>query len=311
MNPLLFYIIIAIACVYLISKSADYAIHAVIDYAKKTGVSEYVVGFLIVALGTSLPELSTGIMAATADKNALILGDLIGACIIVVAVVLGIMVVISRKIEIKEKSHYKSFLVWVLIILPVLLAADSRISRIDGFILLAAYVVYLVIMWIKEGKESKLKHDVKFKKIWQNIVVFGGCMAALLLFARWLVVSLVNIGDILHIPLYFMGLIFLSIGTTVPELVVEIKSTLKGHAKIAFGTTFGSCVTNLTLILGIVALIRPVNIIIGDFLFSAIMMVSIITLGIIFFSFKRITWPQGVLLLATYAAFVIGTVLLR
>ncbi|MBW3011337.1 hypothetical protein KY326_03900, partial [Candidatus Woesearchaeota archaeon] len=261
--------------------------------------------------GTSLPELSTGIMAATADQNALILGDLIGACIIVVAVVLGIMVVVSRKIDLKDKSHYKSVLVWGLVILPVILAIDTRLSRIDGIILLIAYGAYLAIMWIKEGKESKLKHDVKFRKIWQNIVVFGGCLAALLLFAKLLVVSLVNIGDILKIPLYLMGLIFLSIGTTVPELVVEIKSTLKGHAKVAFGTTFGSCVTNLTLILGIVAVINPVTIVMGDFLFSGIMMVSVITLGIIFFSFKRITWPQGVLLLATYAAFVIGTILLR
>lgn len=311
MTPLIFYIIIAVICVYLISRSADYAIHAIIDYAKKTGVSEYVIGFMVVSIGTSLPELSTGIMAAIAGKTDLILGDLVGACIIVVSVVLAIMSVIARKIELRGKSHYKSFLVWGMIMLPVLLAADSMISRIDGIILVIAYGAYLAILWIKEVKETKLKHEVKFRKIWQNIVVFGGCLAALLLFARWLVLSLDSIGSMLGIPLYLMGLIFLALGTTVPELVSAIKSTLSGHAKIAYGSIFGSCVTNLALVLGIVALITPVAIDLGNFLFPGIMMVLVLTLGLVFFTFKRITWKHGMILFATCAIFIAGSIMLR
>ena len=83
--------------------SAGYIITAVSDYAKKTGVSDYLIGFLVVSIGTSLPELTTGFVASFAKAGEIVVGNVIGANIIDVTVVLGITAIVGRKIYIHGK----------------------------------------------------------------------------------------------------------------------------------------------------------------------------------------------------------------
>ncbi|MBW3017573.1 hypothetical protein KY325_00230, partial [Candidatus Woesearchaeota archaeon] len=257
MNQLAFYIVIFVLCLYIISKSADYAIGAVTSYARKTGVSKFIIGFLVVSFGTTFPEMSTAIMASIAGESNLLLGDLIGASIIDVALVFSLAVIIARmiKVKVKQTIDYKVVMVIILVLLSSsLMLIDGKMGRIDGVILLAAFCTYLVIFWKKEEKISHLKKEIVFRKIWQDIIVFGGCVAALLLSARWLVISAVEISYIIHIPKYIIGLLVIAIGTTIPELTVNIKSAVKHQTDIGFGNIFGSVVANLTLSLSIAAL---------------------------------------------------------
>jgi cation:H+ antiporter len=282
MSPLVFYIIILVICLYLISKSADYAISAVTSFARKTGISEFIIGFIIVSIGTSIPEFSTAVMASIADESQLLLGDLIGASIIVVGFVLALTVIISRKIKIKGKTglDYKSIMVFVLVILACgLMLLGEGISRIDGGILLAGFCIYLVVLWKKEEKLSHMKKQVLFSKIWQDILVFGGCIAALLLAARWLVYSAVGISDIIGIPKHIVGLIIIALGTTIPELTVN-------------------------MILAIAALIKPFDVPFEIFGISIFFLIGFVVLGLFMLTRKQITWKQGVILLACYIVFI-------
>ena len=312
MSPLIFHIIILVICLYLISKSADYAIGAVTSYARKTGISKFIIGFIIVSIGTSIPEFSTAVMASLADESQLLLGDLIGASIIVVGFVLALTVIISKRIKIKGKTglDYKSIMVFILVILSCgLMLLGEEISRIDGGILLIGFCVYLIVLWKKEEKLSHMKKQVLFSKIWQDIVVFGGCIAALLLAARWLVMSAVGISDIIGIPKHIIGLIIIALGTTIPELTVNIKSAMKGSAPVAFGNVFGSIIANITLILAIAALIKPFDVPFEIFGISIFFLIGFVVLGLFMLTRKQITWKHGLILLACYAVFIILIIL--
>jgi len=312
MNALVFYIVIFVVCLYIISKSADYAIGAITSYARKTGVSKFIIGFLIVSFGTTFPELSTAIMASVAGESNLLLGDLIGASIIDVALVFALVLIIARviKVKVKQTIDYKVIMVFIMVMLSsFLMLVDGKMGRIDGVILLIAFCTYLVIFWKKEKKISHLKKDIVFRKIWQDIVVFGGCISALLLSARWLVISAVEISYIIHIPKHIIGLLVIAIGTTIPEITVNIKAALKHQTDIGFGNIFGSVVANLTLSLSIAALIRPFDVPFKIFGPSILFLIGFVVVSLFLFTRKKLTWKYGIVLLAAYAVFIIITIL--
>ncbi|MFC1752402.1 sodium:calcium antiporter [Thermoproteota archaeon] len=299
-------ILVVLGCIFVIMKSAGFAITAISDYARKTGLSEYLIGFIVVSVGTSLPELSTAFFASTTGHGALILGDVIGANIVDVTVVLGLTAIIGRKIKIEGKTISKTLLtIFGIAVLPIFLGADGVLSRIDGIVMVIAFLYYIGNMLHVEGKFGHIKKDVAWKDIWKDMLVFLGCLMALLLAARWMVISSVIIAEQIHVPIYLVGLIFISIGTTVPELTVEIKSVLHGMSGLALGDLMGSVVVNTSLVLGFAAILRPIELELAGFLTAALFMIVCISLAIVFLRKKSITWKHGVFLLSIYVIYVI------
>jgi cation:H+ antiporter len=104
MESLLFFSIVALLSLIVIILAAKYLVDSITSYARKTGFSNYIVGFLVVAIGTALPDLSTGIMAAIAGRSELALGDAIGANILIVTLVLGLTLIIMKRYKNKDRS---------------------------------------------------------------------------------------------------------------------------------------------------------------------------------------------------------------
>jgi len=299
--------IIAIASLLVIMKAASYAITAISNYAKTTGISEYLIGFLVVSIGTSLPELSTAIMGSLANQSKLILGDLIGANIIDVTLVLGLTAIIGKKIVIEGDAIDKTFLTTIaLVILPLILGFDGKFQRFDGLILLGAFAIYIFRLIKKEGTLGRIKKSISIKDIWKDMLVFLGSMFALLLSAKWFLISCFQISNYFGIPTFIMGLVFVAIGTTVPELTVSIRSVLKGHHHIGFGNILGSIIANITLVLGIAALINPISFDKTRFITSALFMLTSVVIAILFLKKKTITWQEGVALLLVYITFLVS-----
>ena len=304
-NQLLQLIIIAILSMLIIMKSAGYMIFAISDYARKSGLSDYLLGFVIVALCTSLPEISTAIFASLAKKGSLILGDVIGANIIDTTIVLGLVAILGKKLKVGGKK------ITSVIAIPLALLIvgfDGTLSRIDGAFLIAIFIVYLVILIMQETSKSKLVQDIKFKKIWKDIAIFGFSLAALLLAARWMVFSALQISQMFNIPPFVLGLFVIALGTTIPELTVELKSILAGAKNLAFGDIFGSFITNICLVLGIAALINPIVFDRFTFFSSFGFMILAIFASVFFMNRKHITWKEGVYLLIIYVLFIISQV---
>ena len=307
----MFPLITAVLSILVIMKSASYAINAIIDYAKKTGISEYLIGFLVVSIGTTLPDLSAGIFASLSGQGALILGDVIGSNILDVTVVLGIAAVIAKKVKVHGKIVDRTmFTTLFMVLLPLLLGLDGIISRLDGMILLTAFLVYLSRLLKREGELGKVKKDVKWKNIWKDMFVFVGSLIALLLSARWLVISTLRLSYIFNIPVFVMGLVFVAFGNTTPELMVQIKAVMSGHTSMGFGNILGAVVANSTLVVGISSIINPIIFDKKAFMIPALFAVTAVYIGILFIKKKEVTWQEGIALFLIYATFLASEIFL-
>ena len=302
--PLLFYGIICLLSLVIVLKASDLAIFGISNYAKKLGISHYLIGFLVVAVGTSLPELVAAVTGAFAQKTSLVLGTIVGSNISDLTLVLGLMVLVGRKIKIEHPIVGKTFFrTLILVALPLILVSDGLISRGDGIILVGGFGAYVASLWLKEGKLGKMKKNVKLKHLWKDGFIFAGSIVALLLGARWLIYSSSQIAAILGISPYVIGLTLIALGTSLPEVMVEVKSILKGISSLAFGDLIGSIVANSTLVLGIVAIINPIAINPWTIALASAFMMGTVLLSLYFMTKKTITWKHGILLVSIYVVF--------
>jgi len=296
---------------------ADLVIKAVSSFAKKLGASEYFIGFMVVAIGTSAPELVNALIASITAlktsnllfKNSLgniVVGNIIGANILDSLLVFGIMVFVAKKLLVEEEVINKStFLMLILIILPLILTLDGFLSNVDGLILIFAFLFYVKDLWDKEASLGKLEKDVPLKKLVHEFLVFGLGIPIVIISSKYFIISAVKIADFLRIPSFIIGLTLVSFGTTLPELSVGILSSLKGHKNIGFGNILGSVIFNILFILGISALINPISVEINSFLISFMFMICGVYIAILFLDKKTITWREGLGLLVLYLTFLI------
>ena len=131
-------------------------------------------------------------------------------------------------------------------------------------------------------------------------------MAALLLSARFLVFSSIEISEILNISPYIIGLIVIGIGASAPEVTVQIRSIAKHHQDIAFGNVLGSLVANSALVLGVVAIIKPVYINPQTIFITSIFMIAGIFFTLIIMEKEKASWKHGIVLISFYILFLIA-----
>ncbi len=305
MSQLVRLFIIAAIAMFVIIQSANYAVNAISNYARTTGISDYLIGFVVVSIGTAFPDISTSIFASIAGKGDLVLGGVIGACIMNLTLIIGLMAVIGKKLKIQKAIQTTVAIILTMMIFAVALGLDGTYSRIDGILLLIIMAGYIIVMVLKEGKSGKVKKSVQLKHIWKDIVVFGGTLAALLLSARWLVFAASDIADILNIPTYFVGLVLVALGTTSPEIIVGVKSVLQGVTDIGIGNLIGGIVIDYFLVLGIGATIAPIVFEMTSFLIGAWVLLFATALILVFTHWGEISWKHGVFLLLIYIVFII------
>jgi cation:H+ antiporter len=300
--PVLFHAIIITISLVILTKSADMLIYGISSYAKKLGISDYLIGFLVVAVGTALPELVASVNGAIMNQGEIVFGTIIGSNLFKIPL-LALVIFVAGKIKIDYKNIGISPVMTVLLtIIPILLVTDNNLSRIDGLILIGAYIFYVISLWRKEGEFGKIKQSVQLRDILKESFIFLGALVALLLSARYLVYSSTEISSILGIHPFIIGLIIIGIGASTPELMVQIRSIQKQHRGIAIGNVLGSIITNSTFVLGIVAVIKPVAIEFNSILFTSIMM----GLGTIYvlYSIRKgvLTLKHGVIITVGYIA---------
>jgi cation:H+ antiporter len=195
-------------------------------------------------------------------------------------------------------------MMWAALMLPLLLALDGQLSRVDGILLLVAFSLYLMNLWKLEGTLGKMKKNVQLKNIWRDGVIFIGCLAAIILAGRWLVFSSVNLASVFGIPPYFIALTIIGVGTTMPDIAVELKSLFKAHAAIGLGDLLGSLMIEFLLFFGILTIIHPLEVQVGTVLNALIFLAIGITTLMFLMRNKYLTWKHGLLFLGYFAAFI-------
>ena len=300
-----------LASLFFLARSSSLLIRSVTGIARLMGISEYTVSFIFMSFATSISELFVGISSAVNGTNILSLGNILGANLVNLTLVIGISSLVRGGIEMESKVSRGNFwLIFVLSLFPLLLGADGVISRADGLILLVSFFIYVWhVLGEKEYFSKILNHRPQgletVGETARDLVWFFAAAVLLLLSSSALVWSGVRIADKISFGLFSFGVIFIALGTTLPELAFGIRAALSRNGSMAVGNSLGSVAFNSAFIVGIVSLIRPIYISgLSQFLFVSLAFVGAFVLFNIFvFRRANISRREGAILIAVYLAF--------
>jgi len=302
-------ILIFLGCV-LLSRITSYLTQNLSHLARLLGLSSFAITAFLLALATSLPEVSVAITASFAGNSGLALGSALGSNIANFSLILGLTTLVGAPILISGDLRAHRLLPTVLLSLsPIILILDGSLGRLDAFILLLAYALYT---W-----ETTFRHatiSIPKKSLPKNQAKILTSLAKILILTLLLVASAEftvhwakSLATILNLPPLFIGLFIVSVGTSLPELAFELKAIRKNQTAMAFGDLIGSAVTNATLVIGLAALIRPITLTYPFPTIQAGVQYSVIL--ILFFLFThskhRLDRSEGFILTAFFFYFVI------
>lgn len=313
-------ILFIFACIILVM-SNSFLVKSLSKISYFLNLNEFTIGFILVSVATSLPEIFVGIMSAINGVPQFSIGNVIGSNILDLTLVIGIAAILAKTINIESKIIKKDMVYMLLLtLLPVFLFIDHHIwkslglfpnmiaglSRFDGIILLAAFVFYMYRLITQESQFSKTVEHTPKKEAVKYMLLFLSSLFLLLISANYVVSYAEKLSIDINMSPFLMGIFLISLGTSLPELMFETKAVLSGHQSMAIGDLVGSVITNSTLVLGITAIIMPIQVNTLIYLTSIMFMLFS---AFIFFTFaesdNKITWTEGVSLLFLYVLFIV------
>ena len=313
-------IMIVIGFVLLVL-GAELLVRGSSNIASKFHIPEMLIGLTIVALGTSAPELIITVTSAFSGNTDLIIGNAIGSNLCNLLFILGLMAII-RPIFIDEdakKIHvpiaFLSALVILFIEISHISSNPSFIGRVDGIILVIlflAYFTYPIFSEIKDirkaYKENMNEESTKNIKIFVQIIFIIIGIVLLKFGGDFVVDYSTEIAQALGISERVIGLTIVAIGTAMPELITSIIAVIRKDTDLAVGNLVGSCVLNLLLILGVGAIITPLEF--SNEFTQNLILLAISTLILWIFNFigkkNTITRFKGFILLIIFTFYMVG-----
>ena len=317
-------IILIIIGFVLLIKGADFLVEGSSDIAKRFHIPEIVIGLTIVSIGTSLPELLVSINSATKGFSDMSLGNVIGSNICNFLLILGISASL-RRLKLKKETRYIEVPICMLytIIFAILCNTGNMITRVEAVVLLVLFNIfigYTVAMGIKGEKydeEAPIDEDDDVEKaakekdpgsLWRNIIQILLGIVALKFGGDFIVDNSVIIAEYFHISEKIISLTIIAIGTSLPELVTSVIAALKGNSDISVGNIIGSNIFNMTFIIGIASLIKPITFNIEYNTDLIILFVA--SVGLFLFQYippkNMMSKRNGVMYLAGYVAYMIS-----
>lgn len=241
---------------------ADKFVAGASAFARRLGVSPLLVGLTIVAFGTSAPELAVSLTAALQGANEIAVGNVLGSNVFNLLVVAGLSAVLCPLImdrTLLRRDWPLSVAAAVLLLL--FLAPDLTISRIEGLILLAVFIVVLVVQ-IRAAMQGRGAADSEEEEIPMSPLLIGVNivlgLACIIIGGQLAVNGATGIARMFGLSETLIGLTIVAIGTSLPELVTSLVAAHKGQNEIAMGNVIGSNLFNILLILGVSASITPI-----------------------------------------------------
>lgn len=248
-------LIFAVA-LFAVVKGATLATRYAARLAESYRLSEYTVGFIIVAIISILPETFIAIKAAIDGIPAFGLGMLFGSNIADLTLVFAIIVLFAgRGLKIESKILVNHAVYPFLLLFPLILGLDGYYSRLEGLalILMGCVFYYLALRnGVQAGAIVSSKHD-RYK----SFVMLALSMAIILVGANFTVTSATSLAQALGITPILIGMFIVGLGTTMPELFFSLQSVKKREDSLAIGDILGTVLADATIVVGILAIISP------------------------------------------------------
>lgn len=291
---------------------AEVLVRGASGLAASFGISKIIIGLTVVAFGTSAPEMAVSLQAGFQGQTDILLGNVIGSNIANILLILGASALIAPlRVDAKLIRADVPLMIGItlLLFLMVLNGVLSRWESIALSLILGGYAWFLVRENRAETeKEPAEKADSKGKLLGFVFLGFG----ALVLGARWLVDSAVNIATAFGVSELIIGLTVIAIGTSLPELATSIVAAIRGERDIAVGNVIGSNIMNILAVLGVTGAIIPADIPVSEQALKfdlPVMIAATIACFPIFFSRNRIRRWEGAIFLAYFVVYITYLVL--
>ncbi len=300
-------IIFLIISIIVLAKASDWTIDGATTIARHLKLSDLVVGFLLLSFATSLPELSVAISSGLSDAGGISLGDILGSNIVNISLVIGLVAIFAGEILIKKEDIKQlSRVVLVSIVIIPFILLNSYLGIVQGIILIVLFLVFLFYTLKEEISLEYKGEQPSRKKTIKGLRNFIIGIFLIIVSASFAVENSIIIIEHFSLSQSFIGATVIAIGTSLPELFVSIRAIRKKYFNLALGNALGSCIINLTLILGLLSILSPITLeksvltVIGTF--------AIISAVVMYYFLKtknKLTKFEGMVLVLIYVIYLI------
>ncbi|MGL5351801.1 MAG: calcium/sodium antiporter [Clostridium sp.] len=284
---------------------ANFLVDGASVIAKRFNIPNIVIGLTIVAFGTSAPELVVNVIAAMNGKSAITLGNVVGSNVINILLILGITAIIYPLTVARNTVKYEIPIALFAAVSTYVLSKNGVLNGFDGLILLGFFILFLLYntyLTVTNKEESELEVKNYTLPIAIGVTLLG--FVLLVFGGRFIVDSAVELARNFGISERIISITVVSLGTSLPELATSIIAALKKNTDIAIGNVVGSNIFNTFLILGVSAVISPIEISSGAFIDLILNMVSALLLLLFVLRNYRLNRIHGLLFLAVYSSYV-------
>lgn len=305
-------IITLILSLFAVVQGASLSTRYAEKFAEGFRLSRFMVGFIIVSFISILPETMIAISAAFQGQPEFGVGTIMGSNVADLTLVFALITFAAGKSGLRvEKQLAKKLLAYPLFMaIPMLLGLDGHYSREEGITMIIVGIIFYIFIFSKSVNVSGGPRDIDSKYIWRNLGLLVLSMAILLIGAHFTVESATELARAIGVAPVLIGILIVGLGTVIPELAFSYKAVKDRQTSLAVGDIMGSVLADATVVIGLLAVIRPfefparIAYIAGIF-----MVVSSIILVFFIESHYRIKRPEAVILLLIWLTYVLVEIL--
>ena len=263
------YIVLLVALVAIIW-SADTLVAGAVDIARRYKVSDFVIGAVIVGIGTSCPELFVSSLGAWNGQVDVAIGNIVGSNIFNVLFILGLTALVMPVEAPKENRRFElPFCIGVSVVLLLLAfnffnGTEAMIGRIDGLVLLALFATFMYISFRRDRSKGVAQNEMQTidapkPNLWVAVAKVVVGLGVLVTSCHYFVESAISIAEEWGVSEAFISITLIACGTSLPELAASVAAALKKNTQLALGNIIGSNIFNIAFILGVCSQISPLT----------------------------------------------------
>ena len=252
----LFWVGVFIVSLFGLVKGADFLLVSAERIGKYFKLPAFVIGALIVGIGTSLPELASSIAAVLEGAGEIVVANAVGSNIANILLVAGLSAIVGRKIiSTKNLVNIEISLLMLSTVLFLGVAYDGMVSQIEAGLVAIAFVIYFsYLLFHREDVDVQAEGEPVNKIEVKDYALLVLGSALLGLGANYLIESVIVLSEVFQISPGVISISAIAVGTSLPEILVSVKAVLRGQTDMAFGNVFGSNVFNMLMIVGTVGI---------------------------------------------------------
>lgn len=308
----IFYILLGFL---LLVKGGDYLVEGAVAIAQRAKLSKMVIGMTVVGFGTSMPELLVSAQSALVGNSGIAIGNVVGSNIANIALILGVSSMIVPIASSRVTLRVDHPFMMLSAVLFVAVAMTGSIERWAGALMVLMLVAFVWYQVVKSRKAEKQKIEETETTLpmalWKALLIVAVSFAAMVFGSDKLVEGASDIAKQLGVSDRIIGLTIVAVGTSLPELFASVMASIKGESDMAIGNIIGSVTFNILSVIGISAIICPIQESNVGFAFDYLAM---LVLGVMLWIFLRthrklVRW-EGLILTLSYVAYLVKTIVM-